>query len=148
MAIAGKKIGQAVTALLAFAAFTGGMQSVPASAARVENPVAVFGGIDKITGRTYTFNAYVGETVQFGRLQVTPRVCYSRDDTEKQQIDAFVQVDKVSLQNEIGRIFSGWMFADSPALNAVQDPIYDVWLTDCVQQADVPPPERVDTGSQ
>ncbi|PRX11716.1 DUF2155 domain-containing protein [Martelella mediterranea] len=117
-----------------------GMSASPVFAARVENPVAVFGGIDKITGRTYTFDAYVGETVQFGRLQVTPRVCYSRDDTEEQQVDAFVQVDKVSLQNEMNRIFSGWMFADSPALNAVQDPIYDVWLTDCVEEADVPAP--------
>lgn len=114
--------------------------ATPALAARVENPVAVFGGIDKITGRTYTFDAYVGETVQFGRLQVTPRVCYSRDDTEEQRIDAFVQVDKVSLQNDVSRIFSGWMFADSPALNAVEDPIYDVWLTDCVASADVPAP--------
>ena len=112
----------------------------PAYAARVENPVAVFGGIDKITGRTYTFDAYVGETVQFGRLQVTPRVCFSRDETEGQQVDAFIQVDKVSLQNEVNRIFSGWMFAGSPALNAVQDPIYDVWLTDCVEKADVPAP--------
>nr|WP_272211797.1 DUF2155 domain-containing protein [Marinicella sp. W31]MDC2877685.1 DUF2155 domain-containing protein [Marinicella sp. W31] len=127
-----------VTVSLAVSA--AGMSASPAFAARVENPVAVFGGIDKITGRTYTFNAYVGETVQFGRLQVTPRVCYSRDETEEQQIDAFVQVDKVSLQNDVNRIFSGWMFADSPALNAVQDPIYDVWLTDCVQQADVPTP--------
>lgn len=117
-----------------------GLTAVPAFAARVENPVAVFGGIDKITGRTYTFDAYVGETVQFGRLQVTPRVCFSRDETEEQQVDAFVQVDKVSLQNEVDRIFSGWMFADSPALNAVQDPIYDVWLTDCVEKADVPAP--------
>lgn len=116
------------------------LTAAPAFAARVENPVAVFGGIDKITGRTYTFDAYVGETVQFGRLQVTPRVCFSRDETEEQQVDAFVQVDKVSLQNEVDRIFSGWMFADSPALNAVQDPIYDVWLTDCVEKADVPAP--------
>ncbi len=117
-----------------------GLVAGPALAARVENPVAVFGGIDKITGRTYTFDAYVGETVQFGRLQVTPRVCYSRDETEEQQVDAFVQVDKVSLQNEVSRIFSGWMFADSPALNAVEDPIYDVWLTDCVSEASIPSP--------
>ncbi|MBB4122260.1 MULTISPECIES: DUF2155 domain-containing protein [Martelella] len=117
-----------------------GLVAGPALAARVENPVAVFGGIDKITGRTYTFDAYVGETVQFGRLQVTPRVCYSRDETEEQQVDAFVQVDKVSLQNEVSRIFSGWMFADSPALNAVEDPIYDVWLTDCVSEASIPAP--------
>ena len=53
-----------------------------ADAARITNPVAVFSGIDKITGRITTFDVYIGETVQFGALQVTPRVCYSRDDTE------------------------------------------------------------------
>ena len=53
-----------------------------AEAARIENRVAVFSGIDKITGRITTFDVYIDETVQFGALQVTPRVCYSRADTE------------------------------------------------------------------
>lgn len=146
MATQTNRIGRTVSLLVATALV--GLSVSPAMAERIQNPVAVFGGIDKITGRTFTFDAYVGETVQFGRLQVTPRVCYSRDNTEKQQIDAFVQVDKVSLQNEIGQIFSGWMFADSPALNAVQDPIYDVWLTDCVQESSVPAPKHIDTAMQ
>ena len=65
----------------------------PASAARLENKVAVFSGIDKITGRITSFDVYINETVQFGALQVTPKVCYSRDDTEAQKIDSFVEVD-------------------------------------------------------
>lgn len=112
----------------------------PAAAARIENPVAVFSGIDKITGRITTFDVYVGETVQFGALQVTPRVCYSRDESEAPKTDTFVEVDEITLDRKIRRLFTGWMFADSPGLNAVDHAVYDVWLKDCKQQSDVPPP--------
>ena len=115
-----------------------------ADAARLENPVAEFSGIDKITGRITTFDVYVNETVQFGALQVTPKVCYSRDETEAQKIDAFIEVDEITLDRKIRRIFSGWMFADSPALNAVEHPIYDVWLTGCKVESEVPAPPGVE----
>ncbi|MET3613015.1 hypothetical protein ABID16_001320 [Rhizobium aquaticum] len=112
-----------------------------AQAARISNAVAVFAGLDKITGRVTTFDVYINETVQFGALQVTPKVCYSRDDTEAQKVDGFVEVDEITLDRKIRRIFTGWMFADSPGLNAVEHPIYDVWLTGCKQKSDVPPPD-------
>ncbi len=98
---------------------------------RITNPTAVFSGLDKITGRITSFDVAINETVQFGALQVTPRVCYSRPPTETPQTDAFVEVDEVTLQGAIKRIFTGWMFAASPGLHAVDHPIYDVWLTDC-----------------
>ncbi len=98
---------------------------------RIANPTAVFSGLDKITGRITSFDVAINETVQFGALQVTPRACYSRPPTETPNTDAFVEVDEVTLQNEIKRIFTGWMFAASPGLHAVEHPIYDVWLTDC-----------------
>jgi hypothetical protein len=98
---------------------------------RLENPTAVFSGLDKITGRTITFDVAINETVQFGALQVTPRACYSRPPTETPRTDAFVAVDEVTLQGEVRRIFTGWMFASSPGLHAVEHPIYDVWLSDC-----------------
>jgi hypothetical protein len=69
--------------------------------------------------------------VQFGALQVTPRVCYTRPATEATNTDGFVDVDEVTLQGETKRIFTGWMFAASPGLHAVEHPIYDVWLTGC-----------------
>jgi len=97
----------------------------------IENGRAVFSGLDKITGRTISFDAAIGETVQFGALQVTARACYTRPPTEVTNTDAFVEVDEVTLQGEIKRIFTGWMFAASPGLHAVEHPIYDVWLTDC-----------------
>src|SRR5665213_557003 len=100
-------------------------------AQRIANPTAVFAGLDKITGRIISFDVAINETVQFGALQVTPRVCYARPPTETPNTDAFVEVDEVTLQGEIKRIFTGWMFAASPGLHAVEHPIYDVWVTDC-----------------
>jgi hypothetical protein len=98
---------------------------------KIDNGRAVFSGLDKITGRIISFDAALGETVQFGALRVTTRACYTRPPTEPTNTDAFVEVDEVTLQGEVKRIFTGWMFASSPGLHAVEHPIYDVWLTDC-----------------
>jgi hypothetical protein len=98
---------------------------------RIANPTAVFSGLDKISGRIISFDVAINETVQFGALQVTPRVCYSRPPTETPNTDSFVEVDEVTLKGEIKRIFTGWMFAASPGLHGVEHPIYDVWLTEC-----------------
>ena len=130
------------------ALFAGIMTAPTAEAARISNPVAVFSGLDKITGRITTFDVYINETVQFGALQVTPRACYSRDDTEQQKVDGFVEVDEIPLDRRIRRIFTGWMFADSPGLNAVEHPIYDVWLKECKQKSDVPPPDTAGAGAK
>jgi len=112
-------------------------------AQKIENKSALFSGLDKITGRIINFDATIGETVQFGALQVTPRACYTRPATETSNTDAFIEVDEVTLQGEIKRIFTGWMFASSPGLHAVEHPIYDVWLTDCKNPvvAAAPPPD-------
>ena len=98
---------------------------------KIANPTAVFSGLDKITGRIITFDVAIDETVRFGALEVTPRVCYTRPPTELPQTDGFVEVDELTLQGELRRIFTGWMFAASPGSSAVEHPIYDIWLTDC-----------------
>lgn len=113
-----------------------------ARAERISNPVAEFSGLDKITGRITTFDVYINETVQFGALQVTPKVCYSRTEDEAPRTDSFVEVEEITLDRKIRRIFTGWMFADSPGLNAVEHPIYDVWLKDCKQASKVPAPQN------
>jgi hypothetical protein len=100
---------------------------------KIANPTAVFSGLDKITGRIFPFEVLVDETVQFGALQVTPRACYTRPPTEPQNTTGFVQVDEITLDGKMRRIFNGWMFATSPGLNAVEHAIYDVWLVDCKQ---------------
>lgn len=113
-----------------------------ARADRIENPVAEFSGLDKITGRITSFDVYINETVQFGALQVTPKVCYSRTENEAPRTNGFVEVDEITLDRKIRRIFTGWMFADSPGLNAVEHPVYDVWLKDCKQSSSVPAPAK------
>lgn len=107
-----------------------------ARAQRINNPIAEFTGLDKITGRIIKFDVLIDETVQFGALQVTPRVCYSRPTTEAPKTTSFVEVDEVTLDAKIKRIFTGWMFAASPGLNAVEHPVYDVWLTNCKQSSE------------
>jgi hypothetical protein len=106
-------------------------------AQRITNPTAVFNGLDKITGRITSFESAIGETVQFGALQVTARACYSRPPTETPLTDGFVEVDEVTLQGEVRRIFTGWMFAASPGLHGVEHAVYDVWLVDCKGGAQV-----------
>lgn len=107
------------------------LAAAPAAADRIRNPTAVFAGLDKITGRIISFEVAIDETVQFGALQITPRVCWTRPPTETPQTDAFTEVDEVTFNNEYRRIFTGWMYAASPGLHGVEHPIYDVWLTDC-----------------
>ncbi len=134
----GKSLGLGLVAVLVAAS--------PAMADRISTPIAQFTGLDKITGRIISFDVYIGETVQFGTLQVTPRVCYMRTPEEPPQTDAFVEVKEVT-NGADGRalhtIFSSWMFAESPALNAVDHPVYDVWLTACKTTSDVPPPANL-----
>ena len=119
----------------------------PSTAGRVASPVAEFAGLDKITGRIISFDVYIDETVQFGALQVTPRICYSRPEAEEPKTDSFVEVDEITLDRKIRRIFTGWMFAESPGLNAVEHPVYDVWLKACKKKSDVPAPDKADTPS-
>jgi len=112
---------------------------------RIVNKSALFSGLDKITGRIISFDVAIGETVQFGALQVTPRTCFTRPTTETQNTDAFIEVEEVTLQGEVRRIFTGWVFAASPGLHAVEHPIYDIWLADCknpvvVAEPVAPPP--------
>ncbi|WP_181168104.1 DUF2155 domain-containing protein [Mesorhizobium sp. B2-4-19] len=134
----------------AFAASPAPAAPAPAPQAgsdRIANPVAEFAGIDKITGRIITFDVYIDETVQFGALQVTPRVCYSRPQNEEPKTDSFVEVDEITLDRKIRRIFTGWMFAESPGLNAVEHAVYDVWLKECKQKSDVPAPDATKAGA-
>lgn len=98
---------------------------------RIKNKEAVFYGLDKISGQVYVFQVPMDDTYQFGSLQVTPKVCYTSAENEPSRTDAFVEVKATTLDQKIQEIFSGWMFSNSPGLNAVDHPVYDVWLKDC-----------------
>lgn len=126
--------------LLTAAVLTSGA-AVPVSAQPLANPVATFAGLDKITGRITRFDVYIDETVLFGALEITPRACYNRPANDTlQRTSAFLEVNQMSLDGSDERIFTGWMFADSPALNAVDHAVYDVWLIECKTSTNVPPP--------
>ncbi len=121
--------------------------SVPAAAQRIENQVAVFAALDKVTARIQRLEIKLGETQKFGALKITPRVCYSRSSTEAPKTTTFVQVEENQLDGSQKRIFSGWMFAESPGLNAMEHPVFDVWLTECglpkaVAAVAPPPPAK------
>ena len=115
------------------------LSPAPAPAQQIENQIAVFAALDKVTARISKLEAPLGETVKFGSLKLTPRACHSRNPTEQPKTTAFVEVDETLLSGNERRLFSGWMFAESPGLNAVEHPVFDVWLTECRQP--VKPPE-------
>jgi len=92
---------------------------------------ALLGGLDKVTARVTTLTAPVGETVRFGTLRITARTCEKRPPEEPPESAAFLEIDEIRPGKEPERIFGGWMFASSPALNALEHPVYDVWVIDC-----------------
>src|SRR6188472_1016341 len=116
-------------AAFVLASIVGGISA--AQADRIKNPTAVFSGLDKITGRIVSFEVAVDETVQFGGLEMTPRVCYTRPPTESPNTTSFVEVDEVGQESKNRRVFTGWLFAASPGLHGIEHPVYDIWLTDC-----------------
>lgn len=123
---------------------------IASSAAGNAEPVgetAIFTGLDKITARITRLEVPIGERVQFGTLEILADSCNKRPPTETPETTAFVEVFDIgkTLADELSekeaaesslprppeRLFSGWMFASSPGLNAVEHPVYDVWLIDC-----------------
>lgn len=96
-------------------------------------PIALLGGMDKVTGRVSTFEIEVGTTHTYGTLQVTPRACRKTPPEETPESAGFLEIDDTREGSE-GRVFSGWMFASSPGVSALEHPVYDVWLLDCVAE--------------
>ena len=122
------------------------LASAAARADRIANPIAIFAGLDKITGTITTFEVPIDGNKQFGSLVVHPRTCYSRSPEDEPKTTSFVEVEEVGPDKSAKRIFTGWMFAESPGLNAVEHPVYDVWLTGCLDPSAPKPPveEQVD----
>jgi hypothetical protein len=106
--------------------------TVPATAQRIENQVAVFAALDKVTARISRLEIKLGDTVRFGALKVTPKLCYSRPPDQPPKTTTFVEVQESQLDGSQKKLFAGWMFAESPGLDAVEHPVYDVWLTECM----------------
>ena len=103
----------------------------PAGADMTQEPVALLEGLDKITARVSKFDAPVGTAVQFGTLAIRVRDCEKSPPEDTPESAAFVEVDETRPGETRNRVFSGWMFASSPALSALEHPVYDVVLLDC-----------------
>lgn len=111
----------------------GSAAAASAVSPHIENGVAVFAALDKVTARISKLEIKLNESVRFGALKVTPRACYSRPPTETPKTTTFVEIDEMQLDGTEKRIFTGWMFAESPGLNALEHPVFDVWLTGCAE---------------
>jgi hypothetical protein len=107
------------------------------------NAIAVLQGLDKITARVSKFDAPVDQSVRFGTLVITARACVKKPPEEEPNTAAFLIIDEVRPGDANGvqskRVFSGWMFASSPAISALEDPIYDINVLDCKTDATATP---------
>jgi hypothetical protein len=93
---------------------------------------ALLQGLDKTTARVTKFPAPLGQPVKFGTLEIRVRDCRLNSPEESPESAAFLDIDEIRPGESVARhIFSGWMFASSPALNPLENPIYDVWVLDC-----------------
>lgn len=97
-------------------------------------PVAEFSGLDKISTRISSFDVTVGKSARFGALEVLVRSCDKTPPEDPPRTAAYVEIFQVNEQtNQVDQqaIFKGWMFAESPGLNGLEHPVYDVWLNTC-----------------
>ena len=93
--------------------------------------MAVLQGLDKVTARVSIIEAPVGRTVRFGTLEIIARTCDKRPPEEPPESAAFLDIWEVRRGEAAQSLFRGWMFASSPALSALEHPVYDVWMVDC-----------------
>ncbi len=104
-------------------------------------PAAILQGLDKTTARVSTIVAPIDAVTRFGSLQIVARACHKKPPTETPESSAFLEIVDVRPDSPEVRIFTGWMFASSPALSALEHPVYDVWVVDCGQAE---PPETAE----
>ena len=111
-------------------------QAAPARAIAMNE--VVLQALDKITARVSRITVPVGSTVTFGSLQITARACDKHPPEETPESSAFLQIVEVKPGEAPVSRFSGWMFASSPALSAMEHPVYDIWVLDCINADSTP----------
>lgn len=112
--------------IITFLSLSGAKEVLPA-----QYNIAVLQGLDKVTARVFTFNAPIGATIKFGTLEIIVRRCDKRPPEETPESAAFIDVWEVRPGEITMSVYRGWMFASSPALAAMEHPVYDVWVVDC-----------------
>jgi len=93
--------------------------------------VALLQGLDKVTARVQTIEAPVGVPVHFGSLEIIARACKKRRPEDQPESAAFLDIWELRPGAPAATLFRGWMFASSPALSAMEHPVYDLWVLDC-----------------
>jgi len=116
---------------VAVAQTAGGSSAPPPPLSSPPGTVAILGGLDKITARVTDIEAPVGVPVTFGALQITVRACHKKPPEEPPETTAYLEVFDVRGRQQPKPVFEGWMFASSPALSALEHPVYDLWIKDC-----------------
>jgi len=99
-------------------------------------PIVKLQSLDKATANTQTFEARVGTTIKYGPLYIRTQACRKAPPIEQPESAAFLQIWEVTPKDEAKWVFSGWMFASSPAISSMDHPIYDVWVLDCLEDTD------------
>ena len=89
-------------------------------------------GLDKVTARVHTFEAPLDSTIRLGTLEIIARQCDKRPPEETPESAAFLDILEIRQGEPTQSLFRGWMFASSPALSALEHPVYDVWVLDCL----------------
>ena len=93
---------------------------------------AILGGLDKLTARVVTIETEVGRSTHFGQLEIIARSCRQRrPEAAIPESAAFLDIWDTKPGQPAQSVFRGWMFASSPALSAMEHPIYDVWVLSC-----------------
>jgi hypothetical protein len=121
---------------------------LPVSAGAIEGDTVVLQGLDKVTARVVTFEVRIGEVVRFGTLEIQPRFCDRAPPEEPPESKAFLDILEARAGESKAEFFHGWMFASSPALNALEHPVYDVWVLDCKRSQDPAPPPAAEPGDK
>ena len=101
----------------------------------IPRQIAVLQGLDKITARISTFEAEVDQQVTFGSLGIVVRSCRETPPEEPPEAAAFLEVVDKRPDGPTVEVFSGWMFASSPAVSAMEHPVYDVWVVECRKES-------------
>src|SRR5215212_1520469 len=106
----------------------------------IPEPIAIMQGLEKITARVSRFEARVGQPVSFGRLSILVRDCQKSAPEDRPENAAFIEVGETKPgEGKAQQLFSGWMFSSSPALSALDHPVYDVNLLECKAARAAPP---------
>ncbi len=109
-----------------------GWTVLPASAAPIDGTGAVLQGLDKVTARVSEIEAPLHRLLRFGTLEIIVRACQKTPPEEPPESAAFLEIRDAKPGQATVALFTGWMFASSPALSALEHPVYDVWVLDCL----------------